>query len=241
MILSICILVGVAALIIFLSRNQRKVNAEFREELERRLGGNTGWPTELWEQEHRKLLHPHLVRGDTSFPVTGTVAGHPVVSFRCEHSKEKTRPTVTLGLKTTTTTWSYTGAAVLDVDPTVPYLDIFRPGSIWEAGFQGKSIEPLQFPCGDANIEQYFATYSDETARASRLITPAFKSALFDLHNLDPEGQPSPRIRIKDGVLMCWVGGVDTRQGKFSELLELLAALTDAVNAAVRADRRTAG
>lgn len=64
---------------------------------------------------------------------------------------------------------------------------------------------------------------------------PAVKKAVLEVQYLDPQQLGSPRVRVVEGMLWCWVPGEFARKTEsFPALLNLLAALVDAINAAAR-------
>jgi hypothetical protein len=189
------------------------------------IGGRVGWPTESWLKGKRMLMFSPLNQmGSKSAPISGTVAGRTWASFRVRSKASRS-----VGLGTETTSLLHTGVFVSGIGTGLPVFNVVARQGSWASRGFGKKYG---FPSGDAAFDQsVLVSASPEIRpRVAALLTSGVKAALEEVMRADQ----STLVRVAggEGMLMCWIDGEDARDSHFPPLLQALAHLADALNAA---------
>ncbi|AYF78034.1 hypothetical protein D7D52_34170 [Nocardia yunnanensis] len=190
------------------------------------LGGQPGWPTPEWITAYRPILNPYHLHADNLDAIHGKVSARDFVSFRTE-----SQITVHKLSRTTTTTLYFNGAAVGGIRADLPPVELLAAQGQWRPYFDGKSREGDRFATGDPEFDRDFvllAAPADQVTARSMLSSEA-KAAL----NLLSRIAGAPRIRIAQGLVLCWVPGMTDLRAQheaYADLLKALAMVATGIN-----------
>ncbi|WP_433564600.1 hypothetical protein ACQP1O_04340 [Nocardia sp. CA-151230] len=186
------------------------------------MGGVPSWPTEVWREQHAKVgLCPYPSKAKYQEPIHGQALCFPFTTFLVEHE--------TMYLNTIKT-WRHTAALLEGVDPTVDRLDLLSTQGEWLLEFNKKSVEHRRFSSGDAEFDRWYLGLTPNSPdHVRQLLTLPVKKTAYAIVQI----APTARIRVNDGVLICWIRGTIPRDSAaYLEVIRLMTELATAVNQA---------
>lgn len=206
-------------------------NGRHREELGRyaaALGGQLGWPSPQWISDNRPILNPYHKYADEKDAIHGKVSARDYVSFRTISEIQAVKLT-----KTVTTTLYYNGAAVGGIRSDLPPIDLLSTSGEWKPYFDGKSREGDRFATGRVEFDRRFVLLANpaDQAAARAMLTGEAMDALTLLSRI----AGGPRIRIAQGLVLCWIPGItDIRANHegYAAMLKALAMVATTINLA---------
>ncbi|MFD6356710.1 hypothetical protein [Nocardia tengchongensis] len=195
------------------------------------LGGEEGWPGEAWLARYSRHLNPCVAQADVEHPIRTRVGDYDCVSFRTYHVSADT----SFGALFASAD-RYTGSAVSGIDAAVPPMEVLSAAGDWRTPADSAELTKMGYTritSGDLDFDQQYSVYVQKPGPAARLLTAEVKESLLSMRGM------TPRLRLFDSLLVCWVHGHDVRaEPSHRGLMKGLAKFAEALEAAVRHDSR---
>ncbi|MFE3753130.1 hypothetical protein ACFXO9_02375 [Nocardia tengchongensis] len=188
-------------------------------------GGQIGWPTPQWPDQHKANLGPEADNGRHTNPIHGTVSGFHFVSYRTQWSFH---PSSSPGV-----IFSYhaDAVAIVGISQHLPDLEIISAHGDWRVTLNERSFDDRKFTSGDADFDTQWSFYSGDAGHAKPLLTAQAKEVLTVLD----QTVGALRIRVHGGVLHAWFKAkedVRSQDQAYLRYLQALSVLARILNAA---------